>query len=132
MKPNGTIYRLATDKDIPVLEALVEKSLPWTDKTPFGMPTIVAETEGEVVGFVARNPNSDGILTEPMVAPNGVIYMRLGDAYENALRLCGFTGKHYFRVPHVAEDQLELMHKRPTIFIPSSKDDTYHWFYRRL
>jgi hypothetical protein len=132
MKPNGTIYRLAEDKDIPILEALVEKNLPWTDKTPFGMPTVVAEKKGEIVGLLARNPNADSLLTEPMVAPNGVIYVRLIEAYENALRLCGFTGKNYFRVPHLADDQLKLMQKRPTVFIPSSKDDVYHWFYRRL
>lgn len=70
-------------------------------KFPTSPPEIVAERDGEIIGFVARHYHDDErILIEPMMAPNFFVYRRLWFMIEHELKRMG-VHKYYFRVePH--------------------------------
>lgn len=89
MQPSATIYRIATDDDEPSLLVM-----------PNGLvarrfPTVVAERDGEIIGYLGTHDRHDVILAGPMdiclesERAKGVIASRLIQAYETVLLLAG-------------------------------------------
>jgi len=85
MRPTSTRYRLATEADDDALNALPKGEVPRR------FPTVVAERDGEIVGYLATHDRPDMILAGPLEvtlpadANRGVMAMRLIQAYEFVL-----------------------------------------------
>ncbi|KKL49571.1 hypothetical protein LCGC14_2314160, partial [marine sediment metagenome] len=80
----------------------VEKLWDATDipKFPTSYPEIVAERNGEIIGFVAVRYDKSGVLIEPMLCPNIRVYVGLWFALEEVLKKAGVKS-YCFRVePH--------------------------------
>lgn len=123
-----TVYRLAhSPKDYAACHALL------TERATLSWPTIVAERDGSIIGFLATQPRTDAIVAGPLaVRPSpGAAWtlMRLIDAYEAVLRLAGVTSYRFF---------VERANARWTRLVaklglePLSQDDTHAWYERRV
>ena len=94
MRPASTRYRLATEADEAALRALPQGDVPRR------FPTIVAERDGAIVGYLATHDRPDMILAGPLevVIPEGhsrgVMALRLIQAYEFVLGQ--FDGVHSY------------------------------------
>ena len=80
-KPNGEwnrIYSLARREGFGVIHP--------------GWPTVVAVRAGRIVGFLTTHDRDDVIVAGPLVIEGGrnmLMFLRLGEAYENVLRIAG-------------------------------------------
>lgn len=94
MHPDSTLYRLSTPADEPSLYAM-----------PHGLvarrfPTIVAERDGEVIGYLGTHDDDAAIVAGPMDIAlesdraKGIVALRLIQAYETVLIHAGVD--HYF------------------------------------
>ena len=71
-------------------------------------PTVAAERDGRVIGFLSTLPVEGLIVAGPLVlekAPNMLLAIRLGEAYEVVLRAAGVTTYHH----SVEKDRLEYI-----------------------
>lgn len=130
MRPRETVYRKIQDAD----RHQVDKLWSTTDipKFPTSFPEIVAERDGEIIGFVARRYHDDErILIEPMIAPNFFIYRRLWFRLEKELKTMGIR-KYFFRVePHRIVYEHALWGAEARGIIRSiGYFDGYNWFER--
>lgn len=89
MHPHTTQYRLANSADEPEL-------LTWPDgMLPRRFPTIVAERDGEIIGYLGTHDRNDCIMAGPMEVrlenerAKGAIALRLIEAYEIVLLHAG-------------------------------------------
>jgi hypothetical protein len=93
MKPARTLIRLANPGgEWNRLYALARKAGIRVHKGDFAFPTVVAERDGKVVGFVSTWPTEEAIVAGPLViedAPNPFLFLRLAEGYENLLRHAG-------------------------------------------
>jgi len=98
MKPLHTTYRFAKEGDREGIDRLwATTDIP---KFPTSFPEIVAERDGQIIGFVARRHDEQGIIIEPMISPNAVVYLRLWHALEAILERSGVK-RYFFRIePH--------------------------------
>lgn len=96
MRPTSTHYRISTELDEPNLHVMAQGLVPRR------FPTVVAERDGQIIGFLGTHDRRDAILAGPLEVelPSGrhraVVAMRLIQAYENVLTLAGID--HYFYV----------------------------------
>lgn len=94
MTPRDTRYRLAaSSRDYARCHALLRAQGPDTDLT---FPTVLAEREGQVVGFLSTRPSKQAIIAGPLVIDRAtsrpaITAWRLADAYEIILRRAGVT-----------------------------------------
>lgn len=61
-------------------------------------PTVAAERDGKVVGFLSTLPVEGAIVAGPLVlekTPNMLLTIRLGEAYEVVLRMAGVKMYHH-------------------------------------
>jgi hypothetical protein len=97
-----------------------------------GFPTIVAEREGKIIGFLSTYPNKKGIFPGPLVL-NGsksiFTVMRLIEAYENVLR---YAGVEFYMVNVDKRNNriVNLLTQLPLEKTRESKNDL--WFKRVL
>lgn len=97
MHPDSTIYRLARDEDDYFLDLMQ-----WGD-VPRRFPTVVAERDGVIVGYLATDARPEFICAGPLYVdlPSGrsgaVIALRLLEAYEAVLRVAGVES-YYFSI----------------------------------
>lgn len=94
MRPLDTTYRLARPGgEFNRLYALAKRAGGRIHKGDFGFPTIVAERDGKVIGFVATKPDDRAVIAGPLVIEgekgNPFVFLRLAEAYENVMRLVG-------------------------------------------
>ena len=77
----------------------MEKLWDATDipKFPTSYPEIVAERNGEIIGFAAMRHNQHQVLVEPMLCPNFRVYVGLWLALDEELEKAGVQ-TYYFRV----------------------------------
>tara|TARA_Y100000310_G_scaffold308982_1_gene352623 strand:- start:21 stop:416 length:396 start_codon:yes stop_codon:yes gene_type:complete len=131
MIPRGTRYRLAQEIEYPLLDDLIKEE-PRLQVHGYAFPTIVAEREdtGEIVGFISTNPRKDMILCEPIIAPNGIVYMRLIEAYQKVVYAGGIRSV-FIRVHEDLDKHLRVAKKVP-IFEPLDVINGFHWFVRRM
>ena len=90
MQPRNTLYRLMEPTDEPILQRM------WTDHKKvfglpkkFGFPTIVAERDGTILGFLSSDPSAKILTAGPLIVTagvSGIVVMRLIEAYENLIR----------------------------------------------
>lgn len=125
MYPTSTQYRLATLSDFDVLRRL-DPEAQW------GLPTIVAARDGELIGWISVQPDrDDAVVVGPLQARSAIVALRLVDAMEAMLRYIGIT-RYLF---HVASDapiswREALEHIPGVSYIGTS--GSHKWFCRRL
>jgi len=105
MRPTKTIYRFLEDKDRDQITKL------WnaTDipKFPTSYPEIVAERDGEIIGFLAIHHNQECVLVEPMLCQGRATYWGLWHALEAIFKSIGVTNYSFRLEPHrVAHERL--------------------------
>lgn len=132
MKPAQTKYRLMEDGDYESVVKLLSKLHYPVMAT--SSPEIVAERDGEIIGFISRGP-SVGIeecIVEPIVAPSVFVYVRLIEAMENVLR--AFKIPFFvFKVPHELDKYNTFLQKVSNeIVFKYAEDDDYSWYLRRI
>lgn len=96
MTPDSTSYRLATEAD----EAEIQ-TLPDGD-VPRAFPTVVAERDGKIIGFLGTHALPNGIVAGPLTVDlpsdraRAIVAMRLIQTYEFVLMQApGITGYLY-------------------------------------
>lgn len=93
MKPARTRIRLAkAGGEWNRLYALARRAGGRPHKGDFQFPTIVAERDGEVIGFVSTRIAEGAIIAGPLVIEGGknpFLFIRLAEGYENVLRAAG-------------------------------------------
>lgn len=122
-----TLYIPAVQEDEPDIRELI--AISDVPQTKLGYPTILAKKEDEVVGVISTNPDEEFIMVEPLIAPNGFIFMRLIEHMETALKKVGCSSG-LFRVPKVREKMYNIASKRPDIFTLVAENDAI-CIYRR-
>jgi len=107
MKPQRTTYRLINEKtapEVPAIEYLWKKHKIGPIK-PLGFPTIVAEREKRIIGFLSSRPSKEMVAAGPLVVDvegnRAFVAMRLVDFYEKVLVSAGVT-LYTFRVSKTA------------------------------
>ena len=93
-----TKYRLVAERDREHIDRLWDTTdIP---KFPTSYPEIVAERDGEIIGFVATRYDKSGILIEPMICQSAVVYLKLWHAMEAVLEKAGVTAYSFRVEPH--------------------------------
>lgn len=114
MTPRDTVVRLVNPGgEWNRLYAMAKRAGGKVHKGDFAFPTVVAVRNGEIVGFVATQPNPDAVVAGPLVidgGPNIFIFLRLAEGYENVLRLAGV--KTYLHVIDKGRDEHVQMMER--------------------
>jgi len=131
VKPSSTTYRVIADYDY--YADAIDKLWSETDipKFPTVHPQIVAERDGKVIGFVARRHDKQGIIIEPMIAPTGIVWLRLVEAMERMLAAAGVRS-YYFRLePHRVKYQKMLL-KHNYLAEEVGYQDGFYWFKREM
>lgn len=124
-----TLYRLATSPaDYRKCHALMRASNPTSGNTPkLGYPTVVAEKDGTVVGFISTVRHPKLIVAGPVHAPNGIIALRLFEAYENFLWHAGVRG---YLIPAKEHDHGSMLQRAG--FDLLEQNNGVNWFRREL
>lgn len=97
MKPESTTYRLANaGGEFNKLYALAKKNGLLLPAGTLNFPTVLAERDGKVLGFLSTLPTDEAVLAGPLVLGKKSILtvIRLVEAYEVVLRFAGI--KTYF------------------------------------
>lgn len=93
MKPARTKIRLArAGGEWNRLYAMAKRAGGRPRKGDFAFPTVVAERDGEVVGFVSTWNTPEAVIAGPLVIEGGknpFVFLRLAEGYENVLRAAG-------------------------------------------
>lgn len=135
MKPDGTLYRLANRPNDFKRCHLIWKKYPERFGEPYklGWPTVLAEREGKLIGFLSTNTSQGVIMAGPLIVHgvNGLLgptLIRLIEAYEVVLR----AAKVDSYVFHIGEDEKEWrsMIERSTGLTPYGAEKG-RLFYRR-
>lgn len=130
MHPINTLYRIAEDYDYDACYDLAKVNGRPPQLLCF--PTVVAERDDEIVGFLSSNRCSWCIMAGPleMINPSGITAMRLLEAYENCLHAMGVT-RYCFTVANANLDGKWLKIVQ-TFFTVLNKDDSHTLFERIL
>lgn len=121
-----THYRLAT---CPVDYRKCRALMP--EPVPLSFPTVMAERNGQVVGFLATQPKKDAVVAGPLWLRERApfVTLRLLEAYDNVMRAAGIAAYHF----HIEganptwRSQVERLG-----FEPWHGDETGVWYRRTL
>jgi len=136
MKPDGTFYRLATKPNDFKRCHLIWKKYPERFGKPYklGFPTVLAEREGRLIGFLSTNTSQGLFMAGPLIVHGingltGPTLIRIIEAYENVLKLMKISVYHF----HIGEDEKEWqsMIERSTGMTPYGSENG-RLFYRRV
>jgi hypothetical protein len=124
-----TIYRLARDPgDYRRAQALAKVRGAY--QGPLGFPTVLAERDGKVVGFVSTHPKADAVLcdrlavAEEIEKPARVIF-KLAEAYERVMWMAGIRA-YYIWIENGNTELLPLVTR--LYGEPYHVDAEHHWF----
>lgn len=82
-------------------------------KGDLAFPTVVAERDGVIVGFLSTQNREDAVWAGPMVVEaehKKLLWLRLAEGYEYALHRCGV--KHYLiGVPEAMTDYIDQVER---------------------
>lgn len=129
MIPTRTTYRLAkSPADYRRCRAL------QTTPDTLSFPTVMAERDGAVIGFLATQPRRDLLVAGPLVTTltgqaAAILIMRLIDAYEAVLRQAGVT-LYLFSVERTNTAWLAKVAALGAT--PYEQGDTLVWFKREV
>lgn len=92
---NQTIYRLADcGSDYSACHKIIRAN-GTPDNHPLNFPTVVAVRNKEIIGFLSTIKCNWTLLAGPLELkrpqPNGILMVRIAEAYENALRFMGVS-----------------------------------------
>jgi hypothetical protein len=110
MIPRDTTYRLAhAPRDYARCHTLMREEGP---PVKLGWPTVLAERDGKVIGFVSTQPRRDALVAGPLVLNGtprpGIVVMRLAEAYDLVMRKAGVTS-YLFHVDTDNAKWLEIL-----------------------
>lgn len=95
MKPRNTTYRIAhSSKDYHACRELFAQNHGADPSVHFQWPTVVAERNGEVIGFLTTERSHGRIMAGPLEVKGGkniFIFIRLIEAYTNVMRAAGIS-----------------------------------------
>ena len=97
MKPTKTTYHLVTQPtQYKACYALYRAAQPGGPKIKLGFPTVYAQREGVLLGFLSSIPKQPEVVAGPLVMDPTlkvpvITAMRLCEAYEEVLRTAGVT-----------------------------------------
>lgn len=95
MFPRSTKYRLATSpNDYKACRALFAENHGADPDHSLTFPTVLAERNGEVVGFLSTWDDKKALIAGPLEVKGGkniFTFIRLIEAYENVMRSAGVT-----------------------------------------
>lgn len=117
MQPRDTLYRLAsTAADYRACHALMRTNQNFSDQQ-LHWPTVVAERDGKILGFMSTNTCDWCILSGPLetTSHNPIMVMRLVEAYESALRIMGIT-RYCFAIKRVKKQWVEQVQSLDMVF----------------
>src|SRR5262245_8225094 len=99
MIPLQTIYRLSTPQDVAACKKIWSNHENLFGKPKkLGWPTIVAERNGKIIGFISTAPYTKYLVCAPLILNGGsgiFTTMRLIEAYEFILRKAGVHGFYF-------------------------------------
>ena len=133
MTPKHTLYRLSEPGDAASLRALWMHNQELFGKPlKLGWPTIVAERNNVIIGFLSTYLDHEIITAGPLILRKGAApftTLRLIEAYENILRIAGVKTYFFF-----FEDQNDRWMKFAAKLgvEPYSVDHNGKWFRRNL
>lgn len=109
MKSERTLYRLASiSADYRACHAIMRANGNFDQQLHF--PTVVAERDGRILGFLSTNECDWCLLAGPLetVGRNAIMALRLIEAYEAALRVMGIT-RYCFSISRANNSWLEQL-----------------------
>lgn len=119
----STLYKIAEEKDL----GRILSEFELTDR--LSMPTVMAERDGKIVGFLSTHDNPNSVIAGPFVSKSKVVAVRLAQIYEAILKALGVK-VYWFHVEHTNKDYLETVKKGGYEVV--EEDDAGVWFRRRL
>jgi hypothetical protein len=134
MKPVKTLYRVADNSgDYKKCHALLREFMPEEERT-FNWPTVVAERDGEIVGFLATYVVKGFIEAGPMVIAveghKSFVALRLVEAYENLLQLLGYKS-YIFSIKKSNKKWVEAVERGGNLK-PYSETEDYFWYQKAV
>lgn len=107
MYPAYTTYRLAqAGGEFNKLYALMRKRGLATRGGMLQFPTVVAERDGKIVGFLSTSSTDEGLYVGPLVCDGPIMAMRLTEAMELVLVQAGVS-RYLVSVPEVNVARIE-------------------------
>jgi hypothetical protein len=134
MIPSGTTYRLAEGPDFAVCHKLF-KSQGHERDARYAFPTVVADRDGDIVGFYSTNDAQEYITAGPLEVDKSldnplIVAIRLVDAYDNVMRSVGINS-YLFSVDKDNEQWKDIM-ERATGLESYAEDETRYWYRKEL
>lgn len=132
MIPRDTFYRLAhSPKDYAACRSLLREQ---GEDVALSFPTVLAERDGKIIGFVSTRPRKDMVVAGPLVVSKaitrpGMVIIRLGEAYEAVMKKAGVTAYVFHVEPHMTA-WAGILDR--TGFERWHQDDTGTWFRRAV
>ena len=124
-----TTYRLAVGPaDYKRCRALMAE---FQEPVPLSFPTVLAERDGHLIGFLATQPRKEAVVAGPLMLRerSPFVTLRLLEAYDNVMRAAGIAAYHFFVKAANAEwrGQIERLGMQPW-----HVDDDGVWYRRTL
>jgi hypothetical protein len=134
MKPVKTLYRIADNSgDYKKCHALLREIAPEEDRK-FNWPTVVAERDGEIVGFLSTRTLHGRIEAGPMIigveGHKSFVALRLIEAYENLLNLLGYKG-YIFSVRKSDPKWVKAVEHGADLKPYAETEDRF-WYYKKV
>jgi len=130
MTPEHTIYRLSTEADEPQIQMLRDGDVPRA------FPTVVAERDGKIIGFLGTHALPNGIVAGPLTVDlpsyraRGIVALRLIQTYEFILMQAPGITSYLYSVDGDAPWAAATGRCDRTHYI--GEVDGLQWFERRL
>ena len=133
MKPVSTIYRLTTPRDVHVCKEIwAANAKLFGEPRNLSWPTVVAERNGKILGFMSTNAAKKFLLAGPLIIGkdcHAITVIRLVEAYEVVLKMAKVTS-YWFHVEQKNKNWIKLIHKLGVK--EKEKSETGLWFERKL
>lgn len=133
MTPLYTLYRLSELSDMLILKKI------WRDNEhlfgkpkQLGWPTVIAERNGKILGFISTWPKAKLITAGPLIlAANShpIVAVRLIEAYENILRVSGVT-TYFFHIESENKDWMDFAERLGVM--PFEETRSGQWYQRSI
>lgn len=130
MTPEHTIYRLSTEADEPQIQMLRDGDVPRA------FPTVVAERDSKIIGFLGTHALPNGIVAGPLTVDlpsdraRGIVALRLIQTYEFILMQAPGITSYLYSVDGDAPWAAATGRCDRTHYI--GEVDGLQWFERRL
>lgn len=132
MRPFSTLYRLSEPGDVHTCKQIWRENKDlFGAPQKLGWPTVVAQRDGRLLGFLSTDPTKKVIVAGPLIVGkncSAIIVIRLVEAYENIIR--PWVNGYYFHVEKKNSHWLKMIRKLD--FRETGKSRSGFWFYREF